>query len=265
LTPSEFTAFLDQLARAAESSPHVVGLVGFGSTAHLQRADEGSDHDFAWLTVKGAEDSFRHDLTWLPDHERIAASALEWHGGVKVVYEDGHRLEFGIADVESFSSWAGGPAHVYVGDDRVREATAAVVARRPHGVIDPVRELVLFHTQLLSGIGRELRGETLSASGLVRGEAVEHLLTVIAAVVPSDSREQGSRLDPLDPRRRFDAAYPAAAHEIEVMCRSDVLTAASLLLEFAHDVLAAHLDYPQQLRGIVRARLFGPKALGRNP
>lgn len=234
MTPERFTLFLDHLADTARVRPDVRGLVAFGSTAARDRADDGSDHDFAWIVEPGTEDRYRCDLGWLPDPERIVASAVEHHGGVKVLYDDGHRLEFGIADVSAFSTWAGAPAEVLVGDAAVHAAVAAVVASRPQGEVDPVREFTLFLTQLLSGIARARRGERQSASGLIRGEAVDHLLRALA---DAEARHD-PRLDPLDPRRRFDTVLPVSADAIEAACRLDPLDAAGALLSIAEAELA---------------------------
>jgi hypothetical protein len=227
----------------------VVGLVGFGSTADRTRADDGSDHDFAWLVRPGAADRYRYDLAWLPDADRIAASAVEHHGGVKVIYDDGHRLEFGISDVAGFSTWAGAPAQVIVGDDAVRAATDQVTAHRPEGAVDPARELTLFLTQLLSGVGRARRGEVQSASGLIRGEAVTHLLRAAAALRAPDD----PRLDPLDPRRRIDSVLPALTAEVEAACRLDLPACAGELLRIAEHEFGTETVFPA--RGFAAARL----------
>jgi hypothetical protein len=230
VTPTRFAEFLSQLTRTAQADAAVIGLVGFGSTADLARADEGSDHDFAWLVAETADaDRFRADLGWLPDAERIVASAIEHHGGVKVLYDDGHRLEFGIATVDDFAGWAGSPVRVLYGGDAVAAAAARVSAARPDGAPDPRRELALFLTQLLSGVGRARRGEIASASGLIRGEAVTHLLRVLIALhAPEDSR-----LDALDPRRRIEQVLPELAAQLEHACRLPCLDAAAALLTIA--------------------------------
>lgn len=247
----EFGAFLDELAATARRSPTVVGLVAFGSTAARDRADEWSDHDFAWLTEPGAEDGYRHDLTWLPNAHEIALSAVEHHGGVKVIYRDGHRLEFGIADVAAFSAWAGAPVEVLVGDETVHAAAAAVAANRPEGDVDAAREIRLFLTQLHSGLGRARRGETLSASGLVRFEAVNHLARALAARLPGDA----TRLDPLDPRRRFDLVYPQLGEALERAARLSIDDAARELLELAERELAGWADFPSAGLAVVRDQL----------
>lgn len=253
----EFDAFLQELAETAMGSPDVIGLVAFGSTAVPARADEWSDHDFAWITKPGAEERYRHDLTWLPRPERIALSVVEHHGGVKVIYEDGHRLEFGIGAVDDFATWAGSPAIVIVGDEDVCAAAAEVAARRPGGVADAAAEVRLMLTQLLSGVSRARRGEHLSGAGLVLFEAVNHLLRALAARQAPDAR-----LDPLDPRRRFELVHPHTAAAIEVACRRPIEGAAVDLLGIAEELLAPGWQaFPHAGAAAVRARL-GWKAPG---
>jgi predicted nucleotidyltransferase len=234
----DFADFLDRLADTARERDDVVGLVAFGSTADRTRADRWSDHDFAWITIAGAEDRYRLDLSWLPAAESLAVSVVEHHGGVKAIYDNGHRIEFGIADTAAFSTWAGAPAHIIVGDESIRAATAQVVARRPEGDVDAHREITLMLTQLHSGMGRALRGEVLSASGLVRFEAVNHLARALAARLV----EPTGRLDPLDPRRRFDAAFPAIAERLERAARLPIESCARELVAIATDELEPGWD-----------------------
>ena len=89
-------------------------------------------------------DRYRYDLGWLPDSERIALSVVEHHGGVKVIYDDGRVLEFGIATIESFQHWVGNTAKVYVDKGGVADAVAALIAqpasrrsRRPRPIDAP--------------------------------------------------------------------------------------------------------------------------------
>lgn len=251
MTPEHFARFLDHLIATAQRAPDVVGLVAFGSTAARARADNGSDHDFAWLVDPNAADRYRYDLSWLPDATRIVASAVEHHGGVKVIYDDGHRLEFGIADVQAFAGWAGAPTEVLVGDQSVHDAARAVNANRPEGSVQPEREFTLFLTQLLSGIGRAQRGEVQSASGLIRYEAVNHLLRVLAARFHPDD----PRLDPLDPRRRFDAVSPAIGMQIEAACQLGPTAAARALVQIAETELGGWPTLGAPAFAAVRSRL----------
>ena len=106
---ARFEDYLARLTQVARDRDDVIGLVGMGSTAELWRVDEWSDHDFAWMVQPGAQDRYRYDLSWLPDAERIALSVVEHHGGVKVIYDDGHVLEFGMATLESLQHGSATP------------------------------------------------------------------------------------------------------------------------------------------------------------
>lgn len=247
---TEFEAFLTALAETARTRDDVIGLAGFGSTADRERVDEWSDHDFAWITAPGAQDRYRHDLSWLPSTDTIALSVVEHHGGVKVIYDNGHVLEFGIGSLEEFSGWAGNAIDVIVDKGGVAAAVAAILGRDlPEGAPDASRAARLLLTQILIGVGRYRRGEVLSAGRSIRDEAAAQLLTALAARLPGDIQ----RLDTLDPRRRFEKVHPAIAAEIESALRSDPETAARGLLAIAE----THLGDLVPARGAnaVRERL----------
>lgn len=251
LTKAEFADFLDRLADVARSEADVLGLVGFGSTANLDRADEWSDHDFAWVTVAGAEDRYRHDLSWLPDAGRIALSVVEWHGGVKAIYENGHVLEFGIADPAGFSGWLGNSGRVIVDKGGVAEALDRVHGnRRPEGAADAEREIRLVLTQLLIGCGRARRGELLSAGRLIREDAAGRLLSVLATLHPDP------RLDPLDPFRRVELVHPELSAHLTDALELPPENAARAILELTEEHLAPRWEeFPWSGVAAVRARL----------
>ena len=94
-----YRSFTRQLRARLESDTRVLGLVAVGSMAEAGRTpDAWSDHDFFVITVPGVQESFRQDLAWLPDAERIVLKVRETAHGLKVLYEDGHLLEFAIFD-----------------------------------------------------------------------------------------------------------------------------------------------------------------------
>lgn len=205
----EFQPFLDHLAAVARDRPDVVGLALFGSTADRARADAWSDHDFAWITVPGAEDGYRRSRDWLPSPERIVLHVVEHHGGVKVVYDDGHLAEFGVTDLAGLATWDMNRAVAAVDAGGLAEVLArgAAASRR---AVDPAEELALAVAAILVGAGRARRGELLSAGSSVRGAATEHVLRALGAHTP----DAFPPLDALDPHRRVERVHPVEAAAI---------------------------------------------------
>jgi len=250
LTDSPFDRYLSALAAVANARDDVVGLAGFGSTADRSRVDEWSDHDFAWITAPGAEHLYRHDLSWLPDAAGIALSVVEHHGGVKVIYDDGHVLEFGITSLADFRGWVGNSIEVVVDKGGVAEAVAGILSSPlPEGEPDADRAIRLVLTQLLIGVGRYRRGEVLSAGRSIRDEATAYLLVALSARLDGAT----DRLDSLDPRRRFDFVHPELAERIERALRLDPESAARRLLDIAEDAFGE--GFPTRGAAALRARL----------
>lgn len=251
--PERFTRFIELLTATAVSRPDIVGLVGMGSTAQRDRVDEWSDHDFALVTEPGAEERYRSELSWLPGDASIALSVVEHHGGVKVIYDDGHVLEFGITSLHGLAEWAGNTSDVFYDTGGVADAFAAMVARPfPAGAPDDARDIRLVLTQVLIGVGRYRRGEVLSAGESVRAEALAPLLRVLGR------RLDGDRwmLDSLDPRRRFEFVHPALAARIAASLEGDVESAGRELLAIAETELEPHWDqFPRRGLAAVRQRL----------
>jgi hypothetical protein len=249
-----FGAFLDELRATAEADPDIVGLVGMGSTAERDRVDEWSDHDFALLTTPGAQERFRQGLDWLPGTEDIALQVREHHDGLKVIYDDGHVLEFGITDLVGLADWHANAYDVLYDAGGVAEAMAKVVARPlPAGAPDDVRDVSLVLTQLFIGVGRARRGELLSAGNSIRSEAVAYLLPVLSRRIEASGPE---RLDNMDPRRRFEAAHPAIGARIDDLLTLRPEDCARALLDLTEELLAPGLaEFPHRGVAAIRARL----------
>jgi hypothetical protein len=252
-SPERFERFIELLRDIAEREPDVIGFVGMGSTAERHRVDEWSDHDFALVTVDGAEDRYRHDLSWLPAAASIALSVVESHGGVKIIYADGHVLEFGITSLAGLANWAGNAYEVFTDAGGVEEAFAALVAKPlPTGDRNDAADIRLVLTQVLIGIGRYRRGEVLSAGESVRSEALAYLLRVLGRRLPGEHR----LLDTLDPRRRFELVHPDLGAELATALTADVEVAARSLLDIAERELEPGWeDFPREGLAAVRARL----------
>ncbi len=67
----QYRTFTATLTETLAVDGRVVGLIALGSMAEQDYPpDRWSDHDFFVITEPGAQEAFRADLSWLPDHQR---------------------------------------------------------------------------------------------------------------------------------------------------------------------------------------------------
>ncbi len=251
---TDFDRCTGALVASVSAHEDVLGLVLLGSGAERTRLDEWSDHDFYLVVRDGTQERFRQDLSWLPDHHRVVLAPRETEHGLKVVYDDGHVLELAVASPAEAATF--GANHWLVVLDRgpvtaaMREAAARTAQPR---AVDAERSVGLFLSLLLIGVGRARRGEALTAGEFVRGHALSALLEAWADRVPT---QDGALVDRLDPRRRFETAYPQVGGRLADLLAQPPEPAAHDLLLLAEEVLApGWAGWPVSAVAAVRRRL----------
>jgi hypothetical protein len=251
-----YRSFTQRLRARLEADARVLGLVAVGSMAELGRTpDAWSDHDFFVITVSGAQESFRQDLGWLPDSERIVLKVRETAHGLKVLHDDGHLLEFAIFDEAELHL-------ARVNDYRVLLDRAHLEADLKHlrtksateaASVDVERSFALFLSALLVGSGRVARGEVLSGSSFIKQHALGQLLQVLTHCLPKGSE---NRLDNLDPFRRFEWEFPEQGRTLQQLLLLEPGLCARRLLDFAEAQLAHRMErYPDQAVRVLRSKL----------
>ena len=94
----------------------------------------------------------------------------------------------------------------------------------------------------------------LAPSGVVTME-FPHLLRLVATCARDGPAD---RLDDIDPRRRFEAAFPALGTEIAALLESDTEAAARGLLDLAERRIAPQMtDWPTEAAGAIRRFIEG--------
>jgi len=252
--PMSGDPFLASLRAWAQDTPAVVALVLCGSSAALARRDRWSDHDFLVVTVDGAAEAFRRDLSWLPDATRIGLWFQDTAHGLKALYDDGLLVELAVFDRSEFADCALGDYAVVVDADGVQEQAAAIHARSARSSpVDPDLELGTFLTSVYIGTGRARRGERISAGLHLRAWAVGHLLRLASDLVTEDHR---GPLDVLDPARRVEQVDPAFADDLDRALAHPVDDVGPLLLDVADRLCARHWPaYPAHQIAFVRGLL----------
>lgn len=224
----DYRTFTAELVERVEADERVIGLVAAGSMAERDYApDEWSDHDFLVITAPGVQETMRADLSWLPRSDDIAMSFRETAHGLKVVYGDGHMLEFAVFDLEELGLAALNRTRVLLDRGGVQARLDETTRGREQPTDDFLFGMVVTGALVAGGRGR--RGETLSAQFFVI-QATRHLCALIARAIPAPNV---SVLDDLDGLRRFERVYPELAAELAEIARRPPVDAAAALLGVA--------------------------------
>ena len=251
----DYNAFTDQLRLNLLDDERVLGLVVLGSTADRSHApDEWSDHDFFVITEHDQQEWFRTHFDWLPDHENIVLTVRETAHGLKILYQNGHVLEFAVFDAEEIHMarvndyavlFDRGPVGVLLAD----------VAARPTPSVEAYthRDLGMVLSLLIVGAGRYARGEVLSAHVVIKQYALSHLMALLTRHLPDGDRHY---LDNLDPYRRFERVFPQIGAEINTALNHDPISAALDLLDVYERHLCEAEPYSQDATSTVRAFLL---------
>ena len=252
MQPDEYRAFTNDLTERLREDGRAIGLVAVGSMADRDYApDEWSDHDFFVITSPDGQEELRNDLSWLPQHDRIALSFRETEHGLNVIYDNGHMLEFAVFDLDEIALAGVNRYRVLLDRGGVEERVEHVAANpRP-----PRDDRFLFGKTVAAALvayGRGRRGETLSAAFMLTW-ATTYLNRLLIRTLPT---ENGSILDGFDSLRRFERAYPELGAELAAIVRLDPPDGAIALL----DVLERELrplrpDLPWAALDAVRARV----------
>lgn len=257
-----FLRYEDQLTANLAERDDVIGLVFVGSAADHSRFDEWSDHDFFVVTKAGHAEALRQDLSWLPNPGDIEISPRETAHGLKVVYRDGHVLEFAVFDDEELELASVNYNLVTLDKsgsfaDRIaalekRTSEQAVKAGEDY---KPDARYELFLCQLLIGVGRARRGEALIAGEHVRSWAVSDLLGLIR-YWQHPVRGTESKTDNLNRHRRFELQYPTLGARVVSAQEKSVEDCAKQLLEIALEAGGGNLTPKQHAQAeVVKDRL----------
>ena len=203
---------LDEIGQSLAGSGHALALIGLGSVGdELYRLDEYSDLDFFAIVEPGYKRRYIEDLGWLSDLAPIAYHFLNSPDGYKLLFADGIFCEFAVFEPPELHGIPFAPGRIVWRREDAPE-TIHRPAREPVRTALRDREFLIGEavTNLYVGMGRDKRGEKLSAMRFIQSYAVDRLLELAEHIEP----EQGVTRDPFANERRFEARHPALAREL---------------------------------------------------
>jgi predicted nucleotidyltransferase len=247
-----YQKFTQQLIHNLNKEESVLGLVAVGSMARQDhQPDEWSDHDFWVITHPGAQERFRREYDWLPRRGEITWAFQETEHGVKVIYQDGHLLEFAVFDTEELKIARINRYRVLLDRAQINAQMAEVAAQTEAQAVSgsDTFHAGQFLTNLLVGIGRYWRGEKLSAHKFVKINAIHHLVTLLNRHAES---AQHTLADNIDPTRRFESTHPHLGTELEMILLKPIPEAAQgLLALMQHELPVVLAEIPSEVVPII--------------
>ena len=211
-----FEEYSRAFVQALAAFDNVMGVVALGSTADPRIQDSWSDHDFAVVLRDGDPGEFLDDVSWMPEAEKIIASAR--HGGIcnVAVYNDGHKVEYLACNEAAAGSITVTKFLILLDRSgvarRIQEARRLTIAHQ-HAISEVACDPINLAIVVLTAGQRVQRGELVNATGLLAA-AADMALKMLATT------HNWELTDPLDPRRRLEHLHPDVAKEL-----SGILTA----------------------------------------
>jgi len=247
MNSTQYNIFTNELKDGLFKYKEVTGLVAVGSMAEQDYLpDKWSDHDFAVIVETGYQGKFPEDLSWLPDNGNIVLFFQESEHGFKVLYDNGHLIEFAVIDIEELYLLKINRYRILIDRGNVEEHLKKIKKITSQQAKLTFANNVLlgeFITSLWIGVGRYQRGEKVSAHDFVKFTALKSLMILIEKYLPSENKEI---IDNLDPFRRFEFMYPDLGEEINEILLKPILDAAKQMLNVLERELSEYLDARHQ-------------------
>ncbi len=187
-------------------------MIGLGSVGEeLHRLDEYSDLDFFAIVEPGYKRHYIENLDWLSRICPIAYHFLNSPDGYKLLFADGIFCEFAVFEPQELQGIPFAPGRIVWKRDDAPE-TIHRPAKEPIRAERRTKEFLIGEaiTNLYVGMGRDKRGERLSAMRFIQGYAVDRLLELSEHIEP----EQDVTRDIFANERRFEARHPSIAREL---------------------------------------------------
>jgi hypothetical protein len=203
MTPAALLERLDAIGSALAARADALGLLGLGSVGvETERLDAQSDLDFFVIVRPGAKARYIGSLDWL-----AAARPLMWHfqntvDGHKALMDDGVFCEFAVFEPQELDRIPFAPGRWVWRRDELDPGLAKPRVPLPAADLPDEDWLVgEALANLIVGLQRLARGETLAATRLIQVHAVDRLLQL------AERGDAAARRDPFALERRIEQRH----------------------------------------------------------
>lgn len=210
--PHELLKRLDEIGASLEQSGHALALIGLGSVGEeMHRLDDYSDLDFFAIVEPGHKQRYIDNPDWLGRPHPIAYYFANTADGFKLLYADGIFCECAVFEPEELRALPYSPGRIIWKRDDAPNGWESPV-RAPLRPAQRTEEFLIGEaiTNLYVGMGRERRGERLSAMRFIQSYAVDRLLELAETIEPPTSVSA----DVFSKERRFEQRRPGIAREL---------------------------------------------------
>jgi hypothetical protein len=240
MAPPGLLRRLDAIGASLATRGDALALLGLGSVGlETHRLDEHSDLDFFVIVEPGAQQRYIESLDWL-----AAAHPLVWWfrntvDGCKALSADGVFCEFAVFDVPQLQHIPYAPGRWVWRRETVDAALAQPQVPMPaHASSDAAWLVGEALSNLIVGLQRLARGETLSAMRLIQGHAVDRLIDLADEGMRRQGRRAGAPVspqrDPFSRERRVEQRHPSLAPLLAAATGRGANGVASALAILAH-------------------------------
>ncbi len=203
---------LEEIGQSLAQSKHALALIALGSVGEeLHRLDQYSDLDFFAIVESGYKRRYIEQLDWLSNIATIAYHFQNTADGYKLLFVDKIFCEFAVFEPQELESISFASGRIIW-----RREDAPVNLHNPVKGQDTIKRKTKEYligeaiTNLYVGMGRDKRGEKLSAARFIQGYAVDRLVELADYI----ELEQNVKRDIFANERRFEARYPLVAAEL---------------------------------------------------
>ena len=250
MEPALLLRRLGEIGASLERSGHALALIGLGSVGmDLQRLDAWSDLDFFAIVETGHKQEYLQNLSWLTDLAPVSFFFKNTVDGYKLLFTDGVFCEFAVFEPAELQTAVYSPGRLVWKQPHVPESW-----RHPlQEIIQPAKHdhawlLGEALTNLYVGLGRDRRGEKLTAHRYIQNYAVDRVLELIEDLQTA----QPVMRDGFDLNRRFEQRFPDIAKLLPSWLQGYEHNCESALAILAF--LEAHFEINQNIAAAIRER-----------